>query len=236
VRTTVIVTCEHGGNRIPRRFAPLFRGLGGELRSHRGHDIGAAVVATAVARHLGAALFVATTSRLLVDLNRSVDHPRLFSEVTRRLGPEEKRQILVEHYAPYRGAVERTILRETTRGRFVVHLSIHSFTPVLAGVRRRAHVGLLYDPARVSERSLCEPWSAALGRASPGIVARRNYPYRGTSDGLATALRRTYPGSRYAGIEVEINQHLLATRGGALRIARSIADSFRVSEESIRTR
>jgi hypothetical protein len=34
---------------------------------------------------------------------------------------------------------------------------------------------------------------------------RRNYPYRGQSDGLTTALRRQF-GARYLGIELEINQ------------------------------
>src|SRR4029453_10051213 len=89
-RAALIVTCEHGGNRIPRRWANLFRGRGTWLRSHRGYDLGAAPVAKHVAETLRAPLFIATTSRLLVDMNRSDHHPRLFSKVTRPL-PEDER-------------------------------------------------------------------------------------------------------------------------------------------------
>src|SRR5258706_969327 len=61
-RAALIVTCEHGGNRIPRRWATLFRGRRTWLRSHRGYDLGAAPVAKHVADALHAPLFIATTS------------------------------------------------------------------------------------------------------------------------------------------------------------------------------
>jgi hypothetical protein len=35
---------------------------------------------------------------------------------------------------------------------------------------------------------------------------RRNYPYRGWSDGLTTALRRRFAERAYVGIELEVNQ------------------------------
>ena len=35
----------------------------------------------------------------------------------------------------------------------VLHVAVHSFTPVLHGERRNADVGLLYDPARPRERA-----------------------------------------------------------------------------------
>jgi len=44
-RRLVVVTCEHGGNAIPKRWAALFRGKEGVLRTHRGYDIGAARMA-----------------------------------------------------------------------------------------------------------------------------------------------------------------------------------------------
>ena len=44
-----LVTCEHGGNDIPPRYAPLFRGRRALLASHRGYDPGALVTARALA-------------------------------------------------------------------------------------------------------------------------------------------------------------------------------------------
>jgi predicted N-formylglutamate amidohydrolase len=223
---SVVVTCEHGGNRVPRSYAKAFAGQGALLRTHRGYDLGAADVAVAVAQHLRAPSFIATSTRLLVDLNRSVGHPRLFSEFTRGLGAADKERILAEHYLPHRRAVERAIARARGRSGFVVHLAIHSFTPVLDGDERRADVGLLYDPARARERALCRSWLAALRAAEPERVVRRNYPYRGVTDGFATALRRAHGASAYAGFEVEVNQRLLVTPAARARVASWLASAF----------
>ncbi len=143
MRTLLIITCEHGGNRLPDRWAPLFRGRAAWLRSHRGYDIGAAAVALRLARRLDAPLFVARTSRLLVDLNRSLHHPRLFSEVTRPLPKEERQRIVERHYEPHRSAVEHAIFRATKRGAKVLHVGVHSFTPVWDGAPRRTIPGVV---------------------------------------------------------------------------------------------
>ena len=118
--------------------------------------------------------------------------------------------------------------RERAQGRRVVHLAVHSFTPTLGRVARRADVGLLYDPRRAHERELCVRWQGALGPAS-GLLVRRNYPYRGTSDGLTTALRRAHPASAYVGVEIELNQRLLATRPGIRNVARALLDSLKAT-------
>jgi predicted N-formylglutamate amidohydrolase len=95
----------------------------------------------------------------------------------------------------------------------VLHLGIHSFTPVLDGVTRKPDVALLYDPARPAERRLARAWSSALAGTLPSRVVRRNDPYRGNTDGLATAMRRELGATRYIGIEIEVNQRHVG-RGG----------------------
>ncbi len=102
--------------------------------------------------------------------------------------------------------------RAAAGGRRSVHVAVHSFTPALAGERRSADVGLLYDPRRAGERALCARWQAILGELDPTLRVRRNYPYRGISDGLPSWLRRRFPGRSYAGVELELNQALLASR------------------------
>ncbi len=204
----LLMTCEHGGNRVPRRYRALFRGAAAALASHRGHDIGAAVIARQVARRLSAPLRVASVTRLLVDLNRSPGHRRRFSEYVRPADATVRQDITATHYLPYREGVERDIARLAAGGRLVLHLSVHSFTPVLDGVRRNVDIGLLYDPARRHEALLCRRWAALLERMRPDLRIRRNAPYRGTADGLTTYLRRRCPEDRYLGIEVEVNQAL----------------------------
>ena len=202
----ILVTCEHGGNRIPAEYRTLFRGHTRLLASHRGYDPGALDLGRTFARVLDAPLVASTVSRLLIELNRSPRHPALYSTVTRALARHEKARIVTRYYEPYRREVEEHVARAPKRGEVMLHVSAHSFTPVLKGEVRTADVGLLYDPARPLERALCEAWSALLQSRIAPLRVRRNYPYRGTADGLTTYLRRRYDADHYLGVEVEMNQ------------------------------
>lgn len=205
----ILVTCEHGGNRVPAAWASRFADAAETLATHRGWDPGALLLARAIARKLRAPLRAATVTRLLVDLNRSPHHPRVFSEWTRALPRVERAGLLARYHAPHRDAVEGDVAEFVRRGRRVLHLGVHSFTPVLDGVVRRADLGLLYDPRRPLEHSLCAAWADELMRALPHLAVRRNQPYRGVSDGLTTWLRQRFPADAYLGIEIEVNQRLL---------------------------
>lgn len=159
-----------------------------------------------MARALAAPLFVSTTSRLLIDLNRSIGHPRLYSEATRGAPPALRRKMLEKYYLSYRNQVETHIAEAIARGRRVIHISSHSFTPELDGTIRNADIGLLYDPARRGEMELCRCWQSRIKTLAPQLKVRRNYPYTGTSDGFTAYLRRRFPPDAYIGIELEINQ------------------------------
>lgn len=228
-RTTfLLITCEHGGNRIPVRYQPLFAGCEALLDSHRGYDLGALQMARQLAHHFRAPLVYATVSRLLVDLNRSIGHRALFSNTTRALSRAEHAQIIARHYAPYRTEVEALVANAVDAGQRVVHISSHSFTPVLDGCVRNADIGLLYDPARSGERALCGAWDTALAAAIAPLRVRRNYPYQGRNDGLTLRLRRQHAASRYVGVELEINQkHVTVHRRFPARIRRAVVESLR---------
>ncbi|MCU0841869.1 MAG: N-formylglutamate amidohydrolase [Thiobacillaceae bacterium] len=217
-----IVTCEHGGNRVPPPYRPWFSGHAALLASHRGHDAGALAVARDLARALGAPLFLSTVSRLVIDLNRSIGHPRLYSEATRPAPPAVRREILARHYLPYRERVADWVAGQVARGHRVVHVSSHSFTPVLDGETRNADVGLLYDPGRAGEARLCLAWQAALRGMAGDLKVRRNYPYTGRSDGLTAWLRRHFAADRYLGIELEVNQKHVLAGGPAWRELRGL--------------
>jgi hypothetical protein len=53
----------------------------------------------------------------------------------------------------------------------------------------------------------------AFGRRVPGLRLRRNQPYRGRSDGLASLLRSRHADTAYAGIELEVNQRFCEAGG-----------------------
>jgi predicted N-formylglutamate amidohydrolase len=205
----LILSCEHGGNRIPAVYRHLFGPDPVILNTHRGLDIGALAIARVLARTLSVPLHYSQTSRLLVDLNRSLHHRKLFSEFSRACDAETRGHILQKFYHPYRQKLEHHIRKLITDRRPVLHLSIHSFTPELAGQIRNADFGLLYDPARRQEKQFCARLKSALDAYS-SRVTRLNYPYRGNADGMTTYLRRQFTHSAYLGIEIEINQdHIL---------------------------
>jgi predicted N-formylglutamate amidohydrolase len=184
-------------------------------------------MARALARAFRARLVTSTVSRLLVDLNRAAGHPRLFSAATRDAPAKLRATILERHYRPYRAQVERLVEQAIARGRRVVHISSHSFTPELDGQVRRADVGLLYHPGRRAESKLCARWKVSLEASDPQLRVRRNYPYEGKSDGMASHLRARFTRG-YLGIELEINQAIVVAGGPrwiALRAA--LIDSLR---------
>ena len=226
-RDVYLITCEHGGNRLPSRYHDFFAGHEALLRSHRGYDVGALRVAREFAQALSAPLMASTISRLLIDLNRSPGHPKLFSEATRAAPPDLREEIFQRYYRPYRAKVETQIAQAIDTGARVVHISCHSFTPEMNGKVRTADLGLLYDPARVAEAGLCRRWQTSLKVYAATLKTRLNYPYLGTADGFTVYLRRRFPAERYLGIELEINQKHVRGQAAHWRDVRhAIIESF----------
>ena len=203
----VFVSCEHAGNQLPAPYQALFADAQTLLASHRGYDIGILPLARKLAQELAAPLLATTITRLLLDANRSPRSRTLWSALTRNLPAGERAELLQRYHTPYWDEARATVARLGAAGHRVLHLSVHSFTPVWHGVARNADLGLLYDPARPVERAFCTLLQATLGRLAPGLRVRRNYPYRGNADALVTALRREFDPDAYLGIELEVNQN-----------------------------
>ena len=214
----LILTCEHGGNEVPAAYASLFRSEANVLATHRGWDIGALVIARGLAKSLQAPLHYSTTTRLLVDLNRSLHVKGVWSDWSKRLDSAAKDMVIECYYRPYRSSVEKHLTQLVTQGKRVLHLSIHSFTPVFSGKTRNADVGILYDPKRAFEAQLARVLFASVRAADDSLRVRRNYPYVGYTDGFTTYLRRKLPEARYAGIEIETKQDQIMTPAGLRRL------------------
>ncbi|UUO05643.1 N-formylglutamate amidohydrolase [Blastopirellula sp. J2-11] len=222
----VVLSCEHGGNDVPAEYQPYFRDAEQVLASHRGWDPGSLEMAGAFQRSTGAPLITATVSRLVVELNRSLGHASLFSEFTRDLSADEKQAILAQYYTPYRTEVEKAIADFYDAGRRVIHLSLHTFTPELNGEVRTAEIGLLYDPRRPGEKSFCAAWRARLVALRTDMRVRLNYPYLGKADGLTTSLRQKYTVDQYVGVELEVNQRLVADTDAWRTLIADLAQTF----------
>jgi predicted N-formylglutamate amidohydrolase len=191
------------------------------LNTHRGYDPGALELARDFAAATGARLFYSTVSRLLVELNRPLGHPQLFSK---NLSPGVREKLLQRYYFPYWRDVQGAVRRQSRR---VLHVSFHSFTPKLRGERRTTDVGLLFDPVREPEVRFCRVWRRAILALSPRLQVHFNKPYRGTFPSLVEELRKKFRPQRYVGIQIEVNQKF--PRGDARRwraLRRALVDSF----------
>lgn len=203
--TSVIITCDHAGNRVPESLRDFFYDMA-ILSTHRAYDIGALKMARIVAKKLYAPLLYTTVTRLVVDCNRSIGSDELFSEFIKSSNIFFKNEILKRYYITYRSKIEKAVNSILQSSDEVFHISVHSFTPQLQGFARYTDIGLLYDQSRPKEALLCNRIKKALMDVYPLRVAF-NYPFRGCGDGVTVWLRKQF-GDSYCGIELEANQQI----------------------------
>ena len=217
----LMLTCEHASNRLPaafKKFVPV-----DVQETHRAYDIGALKVFRKLVKFAKPEFSCeGKFSRLFVDLNRTITNKNAFSEYYGVLEARDKplaekaKAAATAYWKEYRENVEKFVAKNIgaskkgaknngKEGADIVHLGIHSFTPALNGKVRNADIGILYDPKRPQERAYANVIRGEIKRLYPHMKVRFNYPYKGSSDGLTTSLRKKY-GPRYVGIEIEINQ------------------------------
>lgn len=197
-----LLSCEHYSKALPEKYKHLFRGDMQLAESHRAYDLNAAKIFEQLKPRFDFALHY-PYSRLLIEPNRSLHHPKLFSELSKEFSKEEKQVLIDSYYLPYRNKIEEQCRKYITQGYEVRHLSVHTFTPELNGKKRHAHVGLLYDPKRQQEKVWAKSLKQQIQAKHTDWLIRMNYPYRGTADGFTTYLRKRFP-EGYAGLELEV--------------------------------
>lgn len=210
-RRKIVITCEHASHYIPKAYSHLFKGGEDIVKTHRGWDPGSYTIAKFLVKHLGAPLYIHKPNRLLVEVNRSLHHKQLFSEFTDKLPDKIKNELITNYYQPYRDEVEGKISMLVGEGHEVLHLSIHSFTPVMNGIERSVDIGILFDERRASELGFSSAWKALLQEALPELTIMFNCPYQGADDGFTTYLRTKFSDRQYMGIELEVNQKYVET-------------------------
>ncbi len=199
-----LITCEHAGNKIPRKFMKYFSSEYSVLNTHKAYDIGASIIFNKLSPLADFSLST-PISRLLIEANRSIHSKKLFSKFTRDLIDSQKDEIVNKYYNPYRLTIEQFV-RDKCNHKKLWHLSIHTFTPVLNNKKRIADIGILFNPKSKLEKEISRLLKSSFQKSFPEFVIKFNYPYLGKSDGFTTYLREKYNYKKYAGIELEINQ------------------------------
>src|SRR6202043_3208930 len=150
-RSPFLLTSDHYGRLIPLALGDL--GLEtSELTRHIAWDIGIAGVAEALSNHLGAHLIAQRYSRLMIDCNRPPDVPSSIpriseatiipgNEALTREAAQARREAIFD---PYHRRIAEVIEARLRNAMPTVLVSLHSFTPVYAGIIRPWHIGTLY--------------------------------------------------------------------------------------------
>lgn len=220
-------TCEHAGNRIPRRLGTL--GLGpADLARHIAWDIGAKAVSEGLSERLDATLVCQTYSRLVIDCNRSPDVPAAIlavSEATeipgnREVSPAEAAVRAREVFHPYHDRIEALLDDRAAAGRGSILVTLHSFTPSYHGVTRPWHIGLLYNRDARLAKAMFEVLAD-----EPGLCVGDNEPYAVEDESDYTVPvhgeRRGIPH-----VEIEIRQDLIEAPDGQREWAERLARVF----------
>jgi predicted N-formylglutamate amidohydrolase len=214
-RSPFLLTSDHFGRLIPPALGDL--GLpAGELTRHIAWDIGIAAVASALSQHLDAHLIAQRYSRLVIDCNRPPTAPGSIPRISEatvipgneglsRDAAEARRRLIFD---PYHRRIREVIDGRLRDNMPTVLVSLHSFTPVYAGVARPWHIGTLYQRDTRLPRLLLK-WL----RAEPELVVGDNEPYAVSDEtdytipvhGEARGLMNT---------GIEIRQDLIAEEDG----------------------
>lgn len=206
---------DHAGNRVPRALNDL--GLPqAELARHIGIDIGVSGLGARLSEALDAPFIEQVYSRLVIDCNRDPDRADavpLASDGTvipgnAALSDASRAVRVAQVHAPYQHAIAHVLAERDASGNQAVLVALHSFTPVMAGVARRWHCGVLYDGG---ETSLALRALDRL-RQEAAFVVGDNEPYamQGTDH---TVPRHAYS-ARRPYVEFEVRQDLIADAAG----------------------
>lgn len=201
----ILITCEHASNAVPGAYEKIFQDMA-ILETHQGWDPGALEIAKEFGSFLELPVHTYDYTRLLIEVNRSLDHPNLFSQWSNALYEIDKTHLIEHFYLPYRQKIESEIAKMVESGKVVLHLSVHTFTPDFFGEKREVEVGLLFDESRVHETEFCTEWHKQILKIMPELDARFNEPYKGADDGFTTYLRTKFPDGTYLGLELEVSQ------------------------------
>lgn len=214
-----LLVCDHAGSATPRRLARL--GLAEAVfQTHIAVDIGAADLALRMSESLGATLISQTYSRLVIDCNRAIGHPQSIVAVSDGveipgnigLGGGDVEARVDAIHRPYHDRISRELDARGSRGQQTVLVCVHSFTPVMAGVPRPWHVGVLHGSA--------SPISHAMLlrlRAEDGLVVGDNEPYAMDGTDFTAPFHAWARG--FDVVEFEVRQDLLADARGRARFA-----------------
>ncbi|MGL3106704.1 N-formylglutamate amidohydrolase [Bradyrhizobium sp. BR 1432] len=222
-----LLTADHYGRVLPGALGDL--GIAeSDLVRHIAWDIGIAGVAERLAKMLDAHLIAQRYSRLVIDCNRPpavASSIPVISEATaiprnEGISEWEREARRREIFVPYHHRIDAAIARRLHGKQPTVLVSLHSFTPVYAGVARPWHIGALYNRDTVLPQLLLKHL-----RAESDLVVGDNEPYA-VSDHTDYTIPVHGEARGLVNTGIEIRQDLIADQSGQQQWAERLARIF----------
>jgi predicted N-formylglutamate amidohydrolase len=224
----ILLVGDHASNTMPKILDNL--GLDDTaLEQHIAYDIGSKKLIHHLSQHLDAPAILAGYSRLIVDLNRSLEDDSAMPEVSdytvikgnQNMSDEQRNARIHSFYTPYRKAIDMMLHRFKEKEIVPAFISIHTFTPEMSGFSRPWHIGVLWD----KDPRIPVPLMKNLCAHPDGFHIGDNQPYSGkhpadyTIDHHAEAAGLPH-------VSIEIRQDLVNTEAGAERWASILDDAL----------
>lgn len=214
-RGGILAICDHASNHVPDDIE-----LGIDpalLGRHIAYDIGVEGVARFLVALSGCSAFLATYSRLVVDLNRYPEDASAVPQISdgveiigNRLDAAGRAERLDRFFHPYHAALDA--LLRASRPQLI--LSIHSFTPKLEIdplAERPWEIGVLYNEHEAAAMLAIEHLEGE------GLVVGDQLPYSGKF--LNATMNRHAEAHDIPYVSVEIRQDLICNDAGQERFA-----------------
>ncbi len=231
-----LVICDHSSNAIPLSYKNL--GVSNkDLESHIAYDLGASDLASNLSKSLNCSLIMANFSRLLIDPNRGIDDPTLIPKISEgkiikgnlkisaSLKDIERNKRINLFYLPYHEKINEFINDSIRRNRVPKIISIHSFTPVWKGKKRKIEVGILWD----KDNRLSNIFINSLKNVKIG----NNLPYSGRLKNDTLYKHASSRGIPH--VLIEIRQDLLIKNKDILHWAQKIHNVLKENEKTIKS-
>ena len=220
--SVILLLGDHAGRVVPAKLGDL--GVSpADMDQHIAWDIGIAGLGERLSAALDATFIHQTYSRLVIDCNRrpgAADAAPAISDgvaipANLNLTPEDLSARIAEIAAPYNDEIAAVLDARAARKTLLV--SLHSFTPTMAGFARPWRYGVLHR----GDSALSDAVLALLQEAL-GPEAGDNAPYAMDDKDNTIPLHADPRGLDY--LELEVRQDLIADAAGQDVAARFVAD------------
>ena len=229
-----VIVCEHATNHIPPQLNGL--GLGPDVsKTHIAWDLGAMAVAEKLSVLLDGPLVVQNVSRLVYDCNRPPGAADVMAEKSEiyeipgnvGLSPEQRDERRIKYFEPFKAELAEIIESRSSKGRDLVLITVHSFTPVYEEKKREFDIGIIHDSdSRLADEAII------IANSDAKYDVRRNEPY-GPADGVTFTLIDQGISRGMLNMMIEIRNDLITDENGQNVMAETIAKYITGAIDSI---